>query len=73
MSRNREVVKGLIELAQTNEEADQILNQEFSSVNEKYAYLKGMFDFSIIGASGRDIETDYKAALSAIVNQKWRA
>ena len=73
MLRNREVVKGLIELAESAEEADKILSQEFPSINEKYAYLKGMFDFSIVGAYKQDIDTDYKAALSAIVNQKWRA
>jgi len=71
--RNRNAVKGLIELAQSMDEADKILSEEFSTVQEKYAYLKGMFDFSIIGAHKPDIETDYKAALSAIVNQKWRA
>ena len=76
MIRNRETpIKTMIELASTEEEADKILSDEFSNVNEKYAYLKGMFGFDIVGRSdGNDnrIETDYKAALSAIVNQKWR-
>ena len=73
MPRNREVVKGLIELSQSVEEADKVLSQEFSTINEKYAYIQGMFDFSIIGAHKKDIEIDYQAALSAIINQKWRA
>jgi len=73
MPRNREVVKGFIELAQSVEEADNILSQEFSTIEEKYAYIQGMFDFSIIGAHKKDMKIDYQAALSAIINQKWRA
>ena len=73
MPRNREVVKGLIELAQSVEEADKVLSQEFSSIKEKYAYIQGMFSFSIVGTHKKDIEIDYQAALSAIINQKWRA
>jgi hypothetical protein len=72
MARNRELIKGLIELAESVEEADKVLSQEFSTINEKYAYLQGMFDFSILGAHKKDIGIDYQAALSAIINQKWR-
>jgi hypothetical protein len=73
VARSREAVKCLIELAESPEEADTVLSQEFADVKEKYAYLRGMFDFTIVGAYKPDIENDYKAALSAIVNQKWRA
>lgn len=73
MARNREAVKCLIELAESPEEADAVLSQEFADVKEKYAYLRGMFNFIIMGVYKPDTENDYKAALSAIVNQKWRA
>ena len=73
MLQTREAVKCSIELAKSVKEADSVLSELFPNVNEKYAYLKGMFDFSVIGAYEPNIETDYKAALSAIVNQKWRA
>ena len=73
MPRNREVVKGFIELARSVEEADNVLSQEFTSLQEKYAYIQGMFDFIIVGTHKKDLKNDYQAALSAIINQKWRA
>ncbi|GHU51187.1 hypothetical protein FACS1894200_11150 [Spirochaetia bacterium] len=74
MPRNREAVKAGIELASTVTEANELLSEEFVSFPEKYAYLRGMFDFSIVGrtGSGDSLENDYWAVLSAIVNQKWR-
>jgi hypothetical protein len=75
MPRSREAIKAMIALAQTEQEADTILSEEFPSTKEKYAYLKGMFDFTIIGChdgNNDKVETDYKAVLSTIVNQKWR-
>jgi hypothetical protein len=71
---NRRFIKASIELAETATEADAILSKEFASFPEKYAFLRGMFDFSIIGrtGSGDVLENDYWAVLSAIVNQKWR-
>jgi hypothetical protein len=74
MTRNREAVKAGIELSETVTEADALLGEEFTTFPEKYAYLRGMFDFSIVGrtGSGDSLENDYWAALSAIVNQKWR-
>jgi hypothetical protein len=73
MARNREVVRNLIKLADTVEEADGILNGEYSSTSEKLAYLRGMFNVDVLSGHDKNIESDYKAALSAVINEKWRA
>jgi hypothetical protein len=73
MARSREVIKGLIKLAETFEEADSVLKDEYPSINERLAYLKGMFSVNIAARSDDNIECDYKAVLTAIINQKWRA
>ena len=73
MARNREVIMGLIKLADTFEEADNILKDEFSSLNERLDYLKDMFSVNIVARSDNSVECDYKAVLLAIINQKWRA
>jgi hypothetical protein len=79
----KDAIKAMIELSNTWEEADKII-QEFApckKTNERLAYLYGMFDVSIIASYNgseddvseeRAIENDYKSVLSAIVNQKWR-
>ena len=72
MVRNREVIKGLLRLADTFEEADDILKEEFSSIEERLAYLKGMFSVNIIARDGESIECDYKAVLLAIIGKKSR-
>lgn len=78
---NRERVKALIELSGTVEQADEIIKGEgIIPVKEKIAFLKGMFDFSVIGRhreesvseDDRD-EMDYYSILSAIINAKWEA
>jgi len=46
--RNRNAVKGLIRLAQSIDEADKILSEEFSTVQEKYAYLINYIEITII-------------------------
>ena len=71
--RNGEVLKGLIRLAEDCDEADGLLKQEFPSLEARYAFLRGAFDFCIVGGEDDDLEGDYWAALSSIVNQKWRA
>ena len=70
---DRKVVESLIRLSATVEEADEVLSGMFPTVEEKYAFLKGMFDFQVIDEFHTPgIDTDYKAALSAIVEEKWR-
>ena len=76
---NREKIKILIELSRTVEEADIVIteNTGLQSIKEKYAFLRGMFDFDLIGRFDGDIsedfsiEMDYYAALNAIINSKW--
>jgi hypothetical protein len=65
----------MIELANTVEDADKIISEQYSSYKEKKAFLDGMFGYTIVARHDEHIdeaETDYKAVLSAIVNQKWR-
>lgn len=70
----REKIKVLIELATSFEQADEAIKKytDFSTDEERIAFLRGMFDCKIIGRSRSDAHTDYVALLTAIVNQKWR-
>lgn len=76
---NRERIRMIILLSKDTEEADKIITDVgFESVKEKIAFLKGMFDFSLIGRQN-DAELDneasdrmdYYAILSTILNSKW--
>lgn len=77
----RERVKALIELSTSVEEADEIIiNEGFIAVREKIAFLKGMFDFTLIGrfreenlSTKKREEMDYYSILSAIISAKWEA
>ena len=77
MKNSREKIKLMIELADSIEEADEILEEEFpSSVEGKYGFLRGAFDFSILFADDgnvNDAAKNYFPALSAIVNSRKRA
>lgn len=68
------VLKTLIEMSQTTEEADEYVTEfsGFSDVTQKLPFVCGMFDVTIIGRCGGNVETDYIAVLSSIINQKWR-
>ncbi len=76
---NRKKMKMLIELSSNVKEADAVVEElGFGTIKEKIAFLKGMFDFSLIGRN--DIaeinpeeaeKTDYYAMLSTIINKKW--
>lgn len=78
---NRERVRALIELSNSVEQADEIITREgFVSVKEKIAFLRGMFDFTVIGRHREDSlseedrdKMDYYSILSAIINAKWEA
>lgn len=78
---NQEQIKMLIELSPNVEEADKIIeNENFHNVREKIAFLKGMFDFKLIGRyddstiqQQESQEMDYYAILSTIINSKWEA
>lgn len=78
---NREKIKMLIALSTGVDEADVVIREQgFWTIREKIAFLKGMFDFKLIGRhddvreSAQKIEEmDYYAILSTIINEKWEA
>lgn len=69
----REKTKALIELSANVDEADdevkKFLGDNNSSLKEKVAFLRGMFDVAIIGHDYD--EMSYYAMLSAIINAKY--
>ena len=56
MKASREMVKTLIEISPSVEEADKVIeeNYEFKSIGEKIAFLQGMFDVQVIGVDDTD-------------------
>ena len=78
---NREKVRMLIELSENVEQADSVVTEQgFSTIKEKIAYIKGMFDTKLIGRFDDESisieeqdKADYYALLSAIINEKWEA
>ena len=78
---NRARIKLLVELSQTVEEADAVIVEAGNNnIYEKWAFLRGMFDFALVGrhdsadvSQERALEMDYFAALSMIINRKWEA
>lgn len=76
---NREKTRMLILLSKDVEEADRVIAGEgFVSVREKIAFLKGMFDFALIGrrddtatSTESSDKMDYYAILSTILNSRW--
>ena len=76
-ARSREVIKILIELSPNVEEADKVINENygFKGIDEKMAFLKGMFDVELISkndATGiskeKSAEMTYWAMLNAIIS-----
>ena len=69
MALCRKKAKVLLETATTVEEADEIINENFAfeSIQEKIAFLKGMFDVEVIGHEGENTEMDYFAMLATII------
>lgn len=68
---NRELIKILIETAQTVDEADDVICQidGLESIREKIAFLKGMFDVQIIGHEEKEPdEMDYFSMLATIIS-----
>ena len=70
----REQIKALIELANSVEEADEIIETytPYKQYSSKIAYLQGMFDCEIVGRHIENEEADYKALLTSIIEMKWR-
>jgi len=75
-ARSREVIKTLIQLSPNVEEADKVINENynFTSIGEKMAFLKGMFDVELVSkhdspgiSKEKSAEMDYWAMLNAII------
>ncbi len=69
----REAVKTLIECSTEAKQADDIIVQYygFKTVQEKIAFLKGIFDVEVVGHEHETTQTDYECMLNAVVNRKW--
>lgn len=70
MKYRREQVKILLETATSVEEADEVItkNYDFKSIQEKVAFLKGMFDIEFVGHKEEPDEMTYFAMLATIIN-----
>lgn len=70
----REKIKTLIECATSFEKANDILEKytNYTSDEQRIAYLEGMFDCKIVGRNVEDTHMDYVALLTSIVDNKWR-
>ena len=74
MEARLEMIKALIELSPTVEEADDIINEYFGfeTSKEKIAFLKGMFEVEVIDVKRDDSdEMIYNFMLNAIINAKY--
>ena len=74
---NRRQIKSLINLSNTFEEANEVIEtyaglDDNSDFSQKLAYLKGMFDCQIVGRNVESTEADYVALLTYIIEQKWK-
>lgn len=76
---NREKIRMLILLSRDVEEADSVISGVgLDTVREKIAFLRGMFDFALIGRKNRNNaeddtseRMDYYAILATIINSRW--
>ena len=74
----REQIKALIELSNTYDEVDEILEKyaKFTTYEEKLAYLLGMFDVELVfkeeNFANNEKQNDYIALVDAIINLKWK-
>lgn len=69
----REVIKALIELSTSYEDANKIIEEHtgYKTYSEKIAYLKGMFDCEIFSRAVESEEADYVALLTSVIEEKW--
>lgn len=69
----REQIKALIELSNSYEEANEIIEKyaKLYTYEEKIAYIRGMFNCEIFHTTIDSKESDYIALLTTIINQKW--
>lgn len=66
-------LKAMIECCTDFGQADLVIKKytDFTTDTERTAFLKGLFDVSIIHRSEEDASTDYAAVLTTIIDQKW--
>jgi len=72
----REQIKALIELSNSFEEADEVIQKYagFKTTKEKIAFIKGMFDVKIISHPKDILDEDvYRLLLTAVVESKWNS
>lgn len=69
MNYKKDLVRILIEISPTVEEANEVIDHffGFETIKEKIAFLKGMFDVKCIDHDEKD-EATYYAMLNAIIN-----
>jgi len=79
MSIGNDVIKTMVTLANTEKEADGIIEEftNFRSCGEKLKFLLDQFpNISILagcdGGTVNTTQTDYQAVLSAVIKLKWR-
>lgn len=80
MDDHDQMVKTLIESADSIEEVDRLIDKyaRCTNVAQKLAYLYDMFDIVIVGGhNSTDDESlkqqvDYEAVVTTIINKKWR-
>ena len=73
MKASREMIKTLITISSSIEEADKVIeeNYEFKSISEKIAFLQGMFDVQVISvddAEGVEKEESDKMTYFSMLN-----
>ena len=71
---SREKAKALIELAPTVEDANKAVEDylgEDTTLEEKMAFLHGMFDYEVIGHPEVADDATYYSTLNAIINEKY--
>lgn len=72
-----EQIKALIELSDTYEEANAVIEKyapltDKSSYAEKIKYITSKFDCEIVGRNVESEEADYIALLTTIIKRKWK-
>ena len=74
MNKRKDAIKTLIELAESVVDADAIICKytDCTTVREKIVYLSGLFDVTVVARESDDLDDDYWAILSTIINDKWR-
>lgn len=74
----REKIRLLIQFSSSVEEADKIVEEQgFVSVREKLAFLRGMFDYTLVGRNDNNVSDeesvsmDYYSFLATIISSRW--